>query len=277
MTRALIAILALIPIAALNVDDENALRAPQVRTIVLDPGHGGSDQGCIGATGLMEKDVTLAIALKLRDLIESDPDLRSDEVRVVLTRDDDSSLSLEDRAAKANSVDGDLYISIHINSHPVRSAYGAETYILSLTASDEHAQKVAENENLDLSTESEAGSSSGEDDLKLILFDVIHKKYIEESKFVADVIQAEFHSNLQSRDRGVKQAPFRVLKGVAMPAVLVEVDYISNPAKERELQTEEYRARIAESLLHAIKEYKRIKESGRPSAAVSGSGRASQP
>jgi N-acetylmuramoyl-L-alanine amidase len=272
MTRALIAILALISIAATPVDDENALRAPQVRTIVLDPGHGGSDQGSVGSAGLLEKDVTLAIALKLRDLILIDPELRRDDVRVVLTRDDDSFLSLEDRAAKANSEGGDLYISIHTNSHPVRSAYGAETYILSLTASDDHARKVAEIENDSLALATSETSPAENDDLKLILFDVIHKKYIEESKFVADVIQAEFHGNLQSRDRGVKQAPFRVLKGVAMPAVLVEVEYISNPGKEHLLQTDEYRTRIAESLLHAIKEYKRIKENGRPSSSAAGTG-----
>ncbi|HUX08101.1 MAG TPA: N-acetylmuramoyl-L-alanine amidase [Acidobacteriota bacterium] len=274
MNRALIAFLALISISAVAaVPDDNALRAPQVRTIVIDPGHGGSDQGSIGAGGLMEKDVTLAVALKLRDLISSDPDLRRDNVRVVLTRDDDIKLSLEDRAAKANSEDGDLYISIHINSHQVRSAYGAETYILSLKASDEHARNVAQVENEAMGLGNSENDSAESDDLKLILFDVIQKKYIEESKFVADVIQAEFHGNLQSRDRGVKQAPFRVLKGVAMPAVLVEVDYISNPGKEQLLRTDAYRTRIAESLLHAIKEYKRIKESGRPSIAPAGSGR----
>ena len=273
MNRALIAVLALISISAVAAIDDNAVRAPQVRTIVLDPGHGGSDQGSIGSGGLMEKDVTLAIALKLGDLIRRDPALRRDNVRVVLIRDDDSRMSLEDRAAKANSEGGDLYISIHINSHQVRSAYGAETYILSLKASDEHARNVARIENEALANDDGGNDSAESDDLKLILFDVIHKKYIEESKFVAEVIQNEFHDNLQSRDRGVKQAPFRVLKGVAMPAVLVEVDYISNPGKERLLRTDAYRTRIAESLLHAIKEYKRIKESGRPSIAPSGSSR----
>ena len=262
MSRFLFAVAALVAFAAAVNQPLEARRAPLVRTIVIDPGHGGSDRGAVGNGGLEECEVTLAIALKLKALIEADPDMRRDKVRVVLTRDDDTSIQLEDRAAVANSREGDLYISIHTNAHPVRSAFGAETYILSLKASDEQAKAVAEKENYMLNGGGRERQRVESDELKLILFDVIQKKYIEESMFLAELIQTEFNSRMQLRDRGVRQAPFRVLKGVAMPAVLVEVDYISNPRQEQLLRTDAYRARIAESLLSSIVEYKKIKERG---------------
>ncbi len=258
MTAVLIALLLLIPNA---VDDGGqAPRQVIVRTIVLDPGHGGQDRGAVGSSGLCEAELTYAIALGLRDLILADPELRRAGVRVVLTRDGDSDRSLEERAAIANREGGDLFISIHANSCRARSAHGAETYILSLTASDEHARRVAEIENQAVEQYESAIEES--DDLRLILFDVIHNSYIEESLFLAERIQASFNRSLNLDDRGVKQAPFRVLKGVAMPAVLVEVDFISNPERERMLRSESYRRRIAQSLLRAIVAYKRQKERG---------------
>ena len=267
MTKALTATLILALLAVPTAAPGNPVREPQVNTIVIDPGHGGRDRGAVGSGGLEECEVTLAIALRLKALIEADPVMRAGGVRVVLVRDDDTLPTLEDRAATANSADGDLYISIHVNGHEVRSAYGAETYILSLKASDEHAQKVAEFEN-EAIEEALHAPEGEEDDLKLILFDVIQKKFIEESMYVAELIQSEFNSSLNLRDRGVRQAPFRVLKGVAMPAVLVEVDYISNPRREQLLRTESYRTELAQSLLNAIKAYKRIKERGAASSAA---------
>jgi N-acetylmuramoyl-L-alanine amidase len=267
LTAALVAAL-LLPLVV-DASAAERQRTVIVRTIVLDPGHGGEDHGAAGDGGLKEKEVTLAIARKLKSLIEADPELRRDRVRVVLTRNDDRKLSLEDRAARANREEGDLYISVHTNSHPVKSAYGAETFILSLKASDEHARMVAEAENE--AFEGENGSLAENDDLKLILFDVIQKKYIEESKFLAEKIQTEFNTSLNLGDRGVKQAPFRVLKGVSMPAVLVEVDFISNPRQEQLLRTDAYRTRIAQSLMRAIKNYKQIKERGYATTSSGGS------
>ena len=267
--------LVLLPLIASIADDETAPRAEIVNTIVIDPGHGGQDKGAVGAGGTTEKELTLAIAKRLRGLVLADPQLRRSRVRVVLTREDDTALTLEDRAAIANSEGGSLFISIHANSSPARSAYGAETYILSLKASDEHARKVAEIENVNLGSLEAAPDES--DDLKMILFDVIHKKYIEESKFLAERIQAEFNARLLLGDRGVKQAPFRVLKGVAMPAVLVEVDFISNPQQERRMRSESYQQGIAESMLSAIKQYKLIKERGYASLSSGGAERVDSP
>jgi N-acetylmuramoyl-L-alanine amidase len=253
-----------VPCAAFSNDMPR--RTAIVQTIVIDPGHGGDDDpGAVGPGGVMEKTVTLAIGRKLEALIYADADLRADGVNVVLTRTGDTKVRLEERAAIANNARGNLFISIHVNGHQVRSAYGTETFFLSLNASDAHARSVADAEN---QTFSEAGGGQQENDnLKLILFDFIHKQYIAESKFVSEQFQTEFNESLNNGDRGVKQAPFRVLKGVAMPAVLVEVDFISNPAREQMLASDEFQDRVAASMLRAIKRYKTLKERGYSAAA----------
>jgi len=245
-------------------DDQQQQRTAVVKTIIIDPGHGGRDKGATGPTGLQEKELNLDIAQRLQRLIAEDQELSGQGVVAILTRTDDTQLSGEARAEIANSAQGDIFISIHANGHRVRSARGAETYFLSLKASDEHARKVAEIENQYLEESATAGPTPAEenDDLKLILYDFIHQKYIEESKYLAEHIQTEFNTSINNGDRGVRQAPFRVLKGVAMPAVLVEVDFITNPEREKLLWQPGYRQRFAESMLAAIKVYKRAKESG---------------
>ena len=256
----LISLLAILTVAHAGKEQR---RNNIVKTIIIDPGHGGPENpGAVGPTGFQEKLLTLQIAFKLRDKILTDPDLRASGVKVVLTRDRDMAVTLEERAAIANSSDGDLYISIHANGFHVSSARGAETYFLSLKASDAHAQRVAEIENQSFEeSESELPSEDSED-LKMILFDFIHNQYINESKFLAEHIQDEFNASLGNGDRGIKQAPFRVLKGVAMPAVLVEVDFISNPDRERLLRSDTYQDTFAGSMLKAIKNYKQAKERG---------------
>jgi N-acetylmuramoyl-L-alanine amidase len=263
MKKNLILILVFLLCSIVYAEESNPPVTSVVQTIVIDAGHGGLDKGAQGPTGLLEKNLNLDIALKLRDLILQDPTLSVQGVEVVLTRDNDTKLSAEARAEIANTAQGDIFISIHANAHSVRSARGAETYFLSLKASDEHARKVAEIENEYLEASDEPTSNVAEnDDLKLILYDFIHKKYIEESKYLADHIQAEFNRSINNGDRGVRQAPFRVLKGVAMPAVLVEVDFITNPEREKLLWQNSYRMRFAQSMLAAIKVYKQAKEAG---------------
>jgi N-acetylmuramoyl-L-alanine amidase len=266
LLAALLILILPLTISAMSLSEETSgHRNSIVTTIVIDPGHGGPDDpGAVGPSGLTEKELTLAIAKYLEAMIISDPDLSAAGVRVVLTRDSDRPLQLEERAAIANNANGDLFISIHANGHQVRSAHGAETFFLSLKASDDHARAVAEIENQALEDADQNGENSlnGDDGLKLILFDFIHKQYIAESKFLAEHIQEEFNASINNGSRGVRQAPFRVLKGVAMPAVLVEVDFITNPAREQLLRSEEYRERFARSLLTSIKQYKTRKERG---------------
>jgi N-acetylmuramoyl-L-alanine amidase len=223
-----------------------------IRTIVLDPGHGGSETGAVGPSGVQEKELTLLLARSLKARLES-----ALGVRVVLTRDEDASLPHETRTSIANQNKADLFVSLHLNSAFGPSAHGAETYFLSATASDERAARAAELENRPAAA---AGAPQGDDplyDLQLILWDLAQSHFLEQSQRLATLIQGELNTALELRDRGVKQAPFLVLMGAAMPAVLVEVGFISNPEEERRLQDPAYRAELADALVRAIGRYKR--------------------
>ena len=220
---------------------------PGVRTIVLDPGHGGKEVGAEGPGGLLEKDLTLAICRKLRAEL-----VRRYSVRVILTRDDDSLLSLDQRTAIANQYQADLFLSVHLNSAKYPGAVGSETYFLSLDASDERASLVAEREN----SEAEPVAAAPESDLDLILWDLAQQDYLKESSRFAEFIQEEMAVATGIEKRGVKQAPFRVLIGAAMPAALVEVGFISNAEEEAKLGSEEHQSVIALALANAIGRYK---------------------
>ena len=171
-------------------------------------------------------------------------------VRVVLTRDNDGELPLEARAALANQYKGDLFVSLHLNSAHGSSANGAETYFLSLEATDEAAAMAAAAENV--------GSQDGDPlfDLQLLLWDLAQSQHLAHSQTLAKLIQEELNLALDMRNRGVKQAPFRVLMGVAMPAVLVEFGFLSNPSEETKLRDPQYRLSLAEALVDAISRYR---------------------
>lgn len=217
-----------------------------LRTIVIDPGHGGGESGAVGPTGETEKDLTLELARVLRArLAERLP------VRVVLTRDEDASLPLDTRSAIANQNKAELFISIHLNSSLGARARGAETYFLSMEASDARAAEVAAAEN--------RGAAELDDplyDLQLILWDLAQSHHLSASQRVAALIQEELNTTLGLRDRGVKQAPFRVLMGAAMPAVLVELGFLSNPEEEERLKDPAYRSELVEALVRAIGRYR---------------------
>lgn len=220
---------------------------PGIRTIVIDPGHGGKETGAIGPSGLMEKDLTLAIARRLAEVLE-----RNLNARVVLTRYGDEQITLDDRTAIANQYKADLFVSIHLNASVVRDARGTETYFLSLEASDDVARKAAEREN-----ESAASApSTGGSDLRLILWDLAQQEYLKESSRLAELIQTEMNVLAGIQSRGVKQAPFKVLVGATMPAALVEVGFVSNPEEEAKLGSEEFQGRLAETMATAIGRYK---------------------
>lgn len=218
-------------------------------TIVLDPGHGGGETGAIGPAGTQEKDITLLIAQSLATrLREALP------VKVVLTRDSDQLVALDARPALANQNKADLFVSIHLNSWFDRNAHGAETYFLSLEASDRRANASAETEN-----QGQAAGIGDEGDpladLELILWDLAQTRHLHSSEKVAKIVQGELNEALGLTDRGVKQAPFRVLMGAAMPAILVELGYVSNPDEESKLRDPAYRDQLAAALVRAIERY----------------------
>ncbi len=221
---------------------------PGLHTIVLDPGHGGTETGAISATGTAEKELTLLLAQAVKRRLEERL-----AVRVVLTRDEDASLPLTTRTALANQFKADLFLSIHLNSSPGSSARGAETYFLSDQASDAAAASSAQAENQAVAGEDEALYG-----LQLILWDLAQSRHLQGSQTLANLIQSELNSELALRDRGVKQAPFRVLRGAAMPAVLVELGFLSNPDEEKRLLEPTYRAQLADALVRAVSRYRAL-------------------
>lgn len=218
-----------------------------LHTIVIDPGHGGVETGAIGPNGVQEKDLTLELARLLQARLR-----QSLPVRVVLTRDEDVTLPHDDRPAIANQNKADLFLSIHLNSSLGATAHGAETYFLSNEASDARAAAAAEAENRTAT----AGDEDPLYDLQLILWDLAQSHHLAESQRVATLIQQELNTTLGLRDRGVKQAPFRVLMGAAMPAVLVELGFLSNPSEAAKLEDASYRAELVDALVRAVAEYR---------------------
>jgi N-acetylmuramoyl-L-alanine amidase len=218
----------------------------KIGTIVVDAGHGGHDTGTIGPSGLLEKDLTLDVALRLGKMLENRLG-----ANVIYTRDDDTFVPLETRTAIANQQQADLFISIHANSSNDASARGVETYYLNFTSSTD-ALEVAAREN--------AVSDKSIHELQDLVKKIALKDKIEESREFAADVQKSLHSGLAARapairDRGVKKAPFIVLIGANMPSILAEISFLSNPTDERRLQTPEYRQKVAESLYKGISKY----------------------
>ncbi len=216
-------------------------------TIVVDPGHGGGETGAVGPGGLQEKEVTLQIARRLAAAI---PKVVSS--RVVLTRDSDSAISLDDRTSLANHEKANLFLSLHANSSRAAGAHGSETYYLSLDGSDRYSQEVAQREN-------QPGLAGGAEppnpDLDFILWDLAQSAHVNESSRLADAIQTQLNIVSKTENRGIKQAPFRVLSGAAMPAVLVEIGFISHPEEEKQLRSAAFQESVAAAIAKAVGEF----------------------
>ena len=233
--------------------------------IVIDPGHGGKERGAIGPSGLIEKDVTLVLATKLRARLQKDP-----TVSVVLTRNQDSFLPLDERTAIANHNRADLFISIHLNASRRQGAFGAETYYLSAEATDDEARILAGQENANGVTADDlrgAMPDYKERGLDLILWDLAQNQYMAESSALAEAVQREMNQLTGTRDRGVRQAPFRVLMGATMPAILAEVGFVTNADEERMLRQDGYLDRIVHALARAVQEFQTGLHTYQPPAA----------
>jgi len=229
---------------------QSSVEKKGIKTIVIDPGHGGLETGAKGKFGSLEKNITLAVSLKLKAIVERMG------YRVVLTRDKDINVSLENRSAIANNNRAYLFISIHANSSPRKKALGSETYFLSLNATDEEARRLAYMENNSATIE-EKIQSEDEDNIMMILWDMAQTAYLQHSSQLAESIQIELNSLLGTINRGIKQAPFKVLTGVACPAVLVEVAFISNPEEERKLLNEEFQTKVAMAIYRGLTDFLR--------------------
>jgi N-acetylmuramoyl-L-alanine amidase len=243
---------------------QSALRLPEnfkrrpVGVVVIDPGHGGDSQGANPTSSLVEKDITLQVALRLRDKLAKVPGLT-----VLLTRDKDETVGLDQRAEFANKKNADLFLSIHANASRSVSASGYETFFLSLNASDEDSRKLAVWENLELSGAQDQHSgelkNGGPSELDMILGDMAQSEHLAESEVFAQTIQRDLAQIMKNPNRGVKQAPFKVLMGANMPAALVEIGFITNAADQKKITDARHQEKIAEILARSILEFRDMK------------------
>lgn len=225
-----------------------------LRTVVIDPGHGGEELGAQGPRGTLEKDITLAVSRRLRTLIESRLGLR-----VFLTREDDRTISHDDRSAFANSHQADVFLSIHANAAVRPGIKGAEVYYLSVERADEEARRRAEDTAVTL-----PALGGGTRTIDLILWETAQARYLEQSSALAGMVEAGLRARVEMSPRAVQQAPFRVLVGANMPAVLVEIGYLSNPEQEQQLASAAYQERVAEAVYDALTRFRGLLERSAP-------------
>jgi N-acetylmuramoyl-L-alanine amidase len=231
---------------------ERAITLPssRIRRVVIDAGHGGKDPGTIGKKGMREKDVNLDIARRLSKL------LKADGIDAVMTRSTDTFISLERRVTIANNSHADLFISIHANANRVRSLNGLEVYYISPNVSDtKRALYSAQHAALNLDKSSLAQSPSL--NLKATLWDMIYTSNRAESVRLSRDICRVVDYNCNTKVIGAKGAPFYVLKGAHMPAILIEAGFLSNLQEERLMRNPYYRQQIAESIEQGIQRYAR--------------------
>ncbi|MEE2636539.1 MAG: N-acetylmuramoyl-L-alanine amidase [Acidobacteriota bacterium] len=225
-----------------------------VRAVAIDPGHGGADTGSAGPEGTLEKDVTLSVARRLRNAIQ-----RQLGLRVVLTRNDDTDVSLDERAAIANNNRADLFISLHANASMRETAVGAEVFYLS---QGEYANTTSET--LSNSGQPVPVAGGGSRVLDVVPWEMTQLRFIGRSEHWAQTITDALSLLLPMSPRGLQQAPFRVLVGANMPAALIEMGFLSNPDQEVQLSSSTFQDAVVNGLLRSIVRYRDDLERGLP-------------
>ena len=217
--------------------------------IAIDAGHGGQDPGAIGVHETHERDITLNFAHALRTAF-----LKTGRYRVILTRDDDHYIMLQDRVAIARKAKADLFISMHADSNPRPEAHGLSIYTLSATASDDEAAALAERENkADIITGLNLNTTDA--DVANILIDLTQRETMNKSTTLADTIVESLHPKITKLPMTHRFAGFRVLKAPDVPSVLIELGFVSNPIDERLLLSPEYRDVVVSSIVKGVDKY----------------------
>ena len=219
----------------------------QVRKVIVDAGHGGHDPGAIGRSGLREKTAALDIARRLKE------ELEAQGIDVIMTRKDDTFVSLQQRTTIANRTDADFFVSIHCNASRSRGIDGFEIYHLRPTA--EASPQIVDGAG-EFPVEEEVAYDTHSTSLRRVLWDLVYAEHRVESAELAKAVAWAMNRRLPTPNRGVKGARFYVLRGVRMPSVLVEVGFISNAAEEEKLRSREYRQQVAEAIAAGIVSYK---------------------
>ena len=234
------------PSAPSSPKGSNGFTSSEIRTIMIDPGHGGEDTGAIGQRGLTESEVVLDVSLRVTRLLREK--LRKE---VIMTRDTNIFIPLKDRTELANTKNVDLFVSIHANASPRRSAHGIETYLFG-RATDAQSLALAAREN---ATDIKSAQGFQEVILNDLLRDFVLNEALELAHYTQNAFVKTLITSYPTASLGVKRAPFYVLAHTKMPAILAEISFVSNKIEEQRLRERSYRQTIAESILQGIKEY----------------------
>jgi len=229
----------------------NQRQTLKFEVIVIDPGHGGKDPGSIGTRGTKEKDVALQVAKRIGAYINE----FLPELKVVYTRDDDRFVDLDERGRIGNRAQGDLFISIHANSVRSRNAYGTEVWILGMHRTQE-AFEVMKRENSVIRFEDKDETAMELSQEQLMIYELANSGNMASSVYFAELLDRQFTQRAGRRSRGVKQAGFQVLYHASMPAVLVELGFISNPNEERFITSDYGQSILASAIFRAVRDYK---------------------
>lgn len=235
----------------------NSLAQAPKRTykVVIDPGHGGKDTGTIGSK-LKEKDVVLPVSLKVAEYLKE----YASDIEVIFTRKDDRFIELDQRPIIANKAEADLFVSIHANAMPKGNpgVYGTETYVMG-TKNEGRNFEVAKRENSVIMLEEDYKEKyqgfDPESPEVNIMFEIMQEAYQENSIILAQNVEEQFSKRAGRKSRGVKQSSLWVLWNTAMPSVLIEIGYLSNPKEEGELGSEQVQDYIASAIFRAIRDY----------------------
>jgi N-acetylmuramoyl-L-alanine amidase len=218
-------------------------QAPVIRTVVLDPGHGGQDTGVIGSGGTAEKEITLAMARRLRATLEGRLG-----VRVILTREEDRSVALDDRVATANNNKADLFLSLHVNGSFRPATRGAAIYVAQFTDADKSVAALA-HARVPL-------FGGGLRDIELVPWSLAQIRHVDQSLTLARILQKQFESRVTLSTRSIEQAPLRVLESANMPAALIEIGYLTNPEQEQQLSGGDFQSAVVASVADAVARFR---------------------
>ena len=230
---------------------------PAIRTIAIDPGHGGEDEGAKGAGGTKEKDLVLAEARRIKAAIEARLG-----IRVLLTRDDDRQVPLDDRTAVANTNKADLFISLHASASLRPSTAGASIFSAAFDRNAEQTALAA------LAPERLPAFGGGVRDIELVPWDLAQIRHIDRSIDLATLLEQEFHDRIALSPRPIDQAPLRVLESANMPAVLVEMGYLTNADQERQMAGADFQNTFAQAVLNAVLKFRDLLQDGRRGAPI---------
>ena len=235
-----------LPAEAEPAKGDTRLVLEALKTIVIDPGHGGENEGCIGPANVREKVVTLEVALEIERQLRART--RSE---VILTRRTDRFIGLRERTRLANEKNGDVFISVHMNASPTGSGVGIETFLLSATASDEETRRLVEREEGEIPIHAEV-ETVRKGELDSVLLDMQLRAAHTLSERFASRIQEAMIRTTKATSRGVKQAPFAVLKEAKMPAIVLECGFLTHPKEGFLLLNADYQKVIAKGVVDGL-------------------------